>query len=121
VTVDRTAHLSRYADTRGANPGSLPRWEPVAAYDRFVTHHVNSKKVPVWVKGLEAQRILDHYEWVEIGDDHQFHSSSYAMLAREVPAGSAAPLIGVRGAVRGSAATPEQPPIPAWVAQAPRR
>jgi hypothetical protein len=91
VTVDRTDHLSRYADARAASPGSLPRWDETPVYERWVTHHVNSKKVPVWVKGLESQRVLDHYEWVEIGADHQFHASAYAMLAREIPSPPPAP------------------------------
>lgn len=96
VTAERTAQLSRYADARAAEPGSLPAWDASPVYERFVQHHVNSKKVPVWVKGLEQQRILDRYEWIEVGADHQFHASGYAMLAREVPVDrQGAPPVGI--------------------------
>jgi hypothetical protein len=66
-------------------------WDETPVYERWATHHVNSKKVPVWAKGLESQRVLDHYEWVEIGADHQLHASAYVMLAREVPSPPPAP------------------------------
>jgi hypothetical protein len=54
------------------------RWVP----NGFVVSNCASHKVPIWVKGLETQRILDHYEWHEVGPDHLFHAATYEMLAR---------------------------------------
>ena len=60
----------------------LPRFDGSSDYEAFVQHHVNSKRVPIWIEGLEAERIVDKYEWHEVGPDHMFHASAYAMLAR---------------------------------------
>ena len=44
------------------------------AWLAYIAHHIASKKVPIWVHGLETERVLDHYEWHEVGPDHLFHA-----------------------------------------------
>ena len=41
--------------------------------------------MPIWVKGLETERVLDHYEWHEVGPDHLVHAATYEMIARQAP------------------------------------
>jgi hypothetical protein len=61
----------------------LPRYEPNEGWLAYVAHHVASKKVPIWVAGLETERVLDHYEWHQVGPDHLFHAATYEMMARQ--------------------------------------
>lgn len=63
----------------------LPRYEPTEGWLAYVAHHVASKKVPIWVRGLETERVLDHYEWHQVGPDHLFHAATYEMMARQAP------------------------------------
>lgn len=41
--------------------------------------------MPIWVRGLETERVLDHYEWHQVGPDHLFHAATYEMMARQAP------------------------------------
>ena len=84
VVAPRTEILSRSADEL-LERRILPRYEPTEAWLAYVAHHVASKKVPIWVKGLETERVLDHYEWHEVGPDHLFHAATYEMIARQAP------------------------------------
>jgi hypothetical protein len=82
VTADREALLSDTADELHSQTLDWPRFDASPLYERLIAHLLASQKVPVWVKGLEAQRVLDHYEWHGVGPDHQFHCAAYARLAR---------------------------------------
>jgi hypothetical protein len=84
VMAPRTEILSRSADEL-LERRILPRYEPTEVWLAYVAHHVASKKVPIWVKGLETERLLDHYEWHEVGPDHLFHAATYEMIARQAP------------------------------------
>ena len=61
-----------------------------------------SQKIPIWVKGLETQRVLDHYEWHEVGPDHQFHCAAYARLARLALRPIRPPMVGLISFQRGA-------------------
>jgi hypothetical protein len=81
VSAPRTEILTKSADellTRRV----LPQFDGSPDYEAYVSHHENSKKVPKFVEGLEAERIIERYEWHETGPDHMFHAATYAMLAR---------------------------------------
>ena len=70
----------------------LPKYDRSDSYDAFITHHVNSKKVPIFQsiesveatddESVERERLVSHYEWKETGPDHFFHSATYEMMAR---------------------------------------
>ena len=81
----------------------LPRYEPTEAWLAYIAHHIASKKVPIWVHGLETERVLDHYEWHEVGPDHLFHAATYEMIARQAPHGMVTPLVGLITTRRGKA------------------
>jgi hypothetical protein len=94
----------------------LPRYDPDnEAWEAYIAHHVNSKKIAIFVKGLEAERIVDHYEWHEIGPDHLFHAATYEMIARlaprrvGMPAGS-----GVITSKRSTDQRPREAPPSTW-------
>ena len=84
VMAPRTEILSRSADEL-LERRILPRYEPTEAWLAYIAHHVASKKVPIWVRGLETERVLDHYEWHQVGPDHLFHAATYEMVARQAP------------------------------------
>jgi len=44
----------------------------------------------------------DHYEWHEVGPDHQFHCAAYARLARLARRPIAPPLVGLISLQRGA-------------------
>jgi hypothetical protein len=94
VTAPRTEILSKSADELLAER-VLPRYDGSEAYEAFLVHHWNSKKVPQFVEGLESQGVLAGYKWVEVGPDHLFHAATYAMLARMAPRDQAPPMIGL--------------------------
>jgi hypothetical protein len=102
VTAPRTEILSRSADEL-LERRILPRYEPTEGWLAYVAHHIASKKVPVWVRGLETERVLDHYEWHEVGADHLFHAATYEMIARQAPHGIATPVVGLITTRRGKA------------------
>jgi hypothetical protein len=102
VTAPRTEILSRSADEL-LERRILPRYEPTEAWLAYIAHHVASKKVPIWVHGLETERVLDHYEWHEVGPDHLFHAATYEMIARQAPHAMIAPPIGLITTRRGKA------------------
>ncbi|HEY5472663.1 MAG TPA: hypothetical protein VIK32_05670, partial [Candidatus Limnocylindrales bacterium] len=52
---------------------------------------------------LETERVLDHYEWHEVGPDHLFHAATYEMIARQAPHAMIAPPIGLITTRRGKA------------------
>ena len=56
-----------------------------------------------WKFGLETERVLDHYEWHEVGPDHLFHAATYEMIARQAPHGMVTPLVGLITTRRGKA------------------
>ena len=84
VAAPRTEILSSSANEL-LEQRILPRYEPTEGWLAYVAHHVASKKVPIWVPGLEAERVLDHYEWHRVGPDHLFHAATYEMMARQAP------------------------------------
>ena len=102
VTAPRTEILSRSADEL-LERRVLPRYEPTEAWLAYVAHHVASKKVPIWVPGLETERVLDHYEWHEVGPDHLFHAATYEMIARQAPHSMVAPPMRLLTTRRGKA------------------
>ena len=102
VVAPRTEILSRSADEL-LERRILPRYEPTEAWLAYIAHHIASKKVPIWVHGLETERVLDHYEWHEVGPDHLFHAATYEMIARQAPHGMVTPLVGLITTRRGKA------------------
>jgi hypothetical protein len=76
--------------------------EGAVSVGALIAHLVASQKIPIWVKGLETQRVLDHYEWHEVGPDHQFHCAAYARLARLVRPPIGPPLVGLISFQRGT-------------------
>jgi Phage terminase large subunit (GpA) len=103
VEAPRTEILSTSAEellTRRV----LPRYDGSNGWKEYVAHHVASKKVPIWVKGLEVQRILDKYEWHEVGADHLFHAATYEMIARQAPRGAGGARVGLVTTKRGRTA-----------------
>ena len=79
----------------------LPRFDGSNAWEAYITHHVNSKRVARFVPGLETEQIVDRFEWHEVGADHQFHAATYEMLAREAPREMAPPIRGMITLTRG--------------------
>jgi ribosomal protein L37AE/L43A len=75
--------------------------ESTEAGKAYVQHHVNSKRIPVYVEGLEHDKVVDRYEWHEVGPDHMFHAATYEMLARLAPRGMYAPRRGLITTQRG--------------------
>src|SRR5450759_5978293 len=102
VVAPRTEILSRSADEL-LERRILPRYEPTEAWLAYIAHHIASKKVPIWVHGLETERVLDHYEWHEVGPGHLFHAATYEMIARQAPHGMVTPLVGLITTRRGKA------------------
>ena len=102
VTADREALLSDTADELNAHALDLPRFDASPLYERLIAHLVASQKIPIWVKGLETQRVLDHYEWHEVGPDHQFHCAAYARLARLALRPIRPPMVGLISFQRGA-------------------
>jgi hypothetical protein len=102
VTAPRTEILSCSAEEL-LERRILPRYEPSEAWLAYLAHHVASKKVPIWVSGLETERVLDRYEWHEVGPDHLFHAATYEMLARQAPQGIVAPPLRLITTRRGKA------------------
>jgi hypothetical protein len=102
VVAPRTEILSRSADEL-LERRVLPRYEPTEAWLAYIAHHVASKKVPIWVRGLETERVLDRYEWHEVGPDHLFHAATYEMIARQAPHGMVTPVVGLITTRRGKA------------------
>jgi hypothetical protein len=95
VSAPRTETLSRSADEL-LTKRVLPRYEPGNPdWVAYLTHHRNSKRMPVFVEGLEKEGVVDHWEWHEVGPDHMFHAGTYEMLAREAPRGMATPGTGL--------------------------
>lgn len=108
VSAPRTEILSASAEEL-LTERVLPRYDGSESWRAFIAHHVASKKVPVWVKGLEDKRVLDHFEWHEVAADHLFHAGTYEMMARMAPRGMAAtPRIGLVTTQRGRQAA--EPP-----------
>jgi hypothetical protein len=70
----------------------LPKFDGSAEYESYIKHHESSKKVPVWVEGLEKERIKERDEWVATGADHFFHAATYEMVARLAPRPIAPPV-----------------------------
>ena len=76
----------------------LPRYDGSEAYEAFIKHHENSKRVPIYrtlesmdisiasegmgEETVDRERMVDFYEWRETGPDHLFHASTYEMMAR---------------------------------------
>ena len=102
MTADREALLSDTANELNAHALDWPRFDASPLYERLIAHLVASQKIPIWVKGLETQRVLDHYEWHEVGPDHQFHFAAYARLARLARRPIAPPLVGLISLQRGA-------------------
>jgi len=74
----------------------LPRYDPDDPnWEAFIAHHVNSKRVAQFQKGLEREGIVTGYSWVNIGPDHLFHASNYARLARNAPRAGMPPKTGL--------------------------
>jgi len=95
VTVPRTETLSRSA-AELLSARQLPRYEPGhPGWVEYLLHHKNSKKIPIFVEGLVDAKIIDHFEWHEIGPDHLFHAGTYEMIAREAPHGQVVPTRGL--------------------------
>jgi hypothetical protein len=94
VLVPREEHLTEYMNEL-LSKKVLPEFNGEPDYEAFILHHTNSKRRPIFQEGLEHDRVVDHYEWHEIGPDHFFHSGAYAMLARRSPRGAAPPLTGL--------------------------
>lgn len=95
----------------------LPRFDGSDFHEKYLDHHKNSKKVPVFKEGQEAERVIDYYEWVADGPDHFFHAGTYEMLARMAPRSMAPPvergfmsMTGVRKRGGDGPATLERPP-----------
>jgi len=102
VVAPRTEILSRSAEEL-LERRILPRYEPSEGWLAYLAHHVASKKVPIWVRGLETERVLDHYEWHEVGPDHLFHAATYEMIARQAPQRMVAPPLRLITTRRGKA------------------
>ncbi|MGV0985090.1 MAG: phage terminase large subunit family protein [Limnohabitans sp.] len=100
VSAPRTEILSASAEEL-LTERVLPRYDGSDSFRAFIAHHVASKKIPIWVKGLEDKRVLDHYEWHEVAADHQFHAATYEMMARMAPRGIAMPRTGMITTRRG--------------------
>lgn len=74
----------------------LPKYEPGSLlWKAYIAHHVNSKRIAVLQKGLEREGIVESYQWVNVGPDHQFHAANYARLARVAPRGAIPPTVGL--------------------------
>lgn len=88
--------------TSNAHALDWPRFHVSPLNERLIAHLVASQKIPIWVKGLETQRVLDHYAWHEVGPDHQFHCAAYARLARLARRAIRPPLVGLISLQRGA-------------------
>lgn len=92
VVAPRTETLSRSSEEL-LSQRILPKYDNGEAYQAYITHHTNVRKVPVF-QASEAQdisvgeeqvdntRMITKYKWVETGPDHFFHAAAYEMLAR---------------------------------------
>lgn len=92
VSVPRTEILSRSAEEL-LSTRILPKYDGSEVYNAYITHHTNSRKVPIFRQGEAADisvneeavdnaRMIEKYEWRETGPDHMFHAATYEMLAR---------------------------------------
>lgn len=100
VSSPRTEILSK-SSTELLSERVLPKYDGSEAYEAFLTHHVNSKRIVKFVPGLETQQVIDRYEWHEVGPDHLFHAATYEMLARMAPRQAMPPTIGLVSLSRG--------------------
>lgn len=92
VTVPRVRIQSEVAEEL-LTVKLLPRYDPGnVEYKEYVKHHVNSKRVPIMQKGLEREGMVAGYDWINVGEDHQFNSSLYAYLARHAPRDNPPPI-----------------------------
>lgn len=82
VTIGRTDALDA-SSTELLSTRLLPGFDGSDALVAYVEHHVNSKRVPIFVPGMEMERIVQQYRWVEVGPDHLFHAATYEWMARQ--------------------------------------